>query len=611
MVFRPRQFPEILDDMINFVRANTRLTDFTVGSVIRTLLEAAAIEDDEQYFQMVQLLDSFSIRTASGFELDARVADYNIVRLQPTNATGDVYFRDGNLITDSTAYDSVATDTTIELESTERFPTAGYPYVVRIGEGTTAVEDVTVSNNNTTTSVLTITALANDHDLGVRVSLVTGAADISIAAGVQVQVPASGDDSAIVYATTEQSVIVNGNYESTPANARAVDPGVEGNIGSEQITQFASAAPFSRAEVINKASFTGGSEVESDSALRDRATNSLAALSNGTPLALKEAVLGVTDPVSGKIISTASVLEDFSNDEVIIYVDDGSGFVPDQTILPRDSISGTYGSTGLLSMNLYDVSEFPTEGYILLSPESAQAEIVEFIDVDYNTGALTFDSGTPTANTHDDLDEAAMVDILTLSSAASDLFYPLEKRPIVRSSQRLWVGSSLSNLTLQTEGVDYYINKARGRIEFLAPVLAGSVIAASYTYYTGLIFYAQRVINGDPNDEVNYPGVVAAGIEATVETPSIRRVTIRLAINALDGFEESDLAPLVRTEVENYVTGLGIGEDVIVSEIIERAMGVDGMYNVNVAEPTTDLSTAANELPVAVSATGTSLVTVS
>ena len=61
MPFRRRVFTEILQDMIDHVLLNTPLTDFRIGSVIRTLLEAAALEDDEAYFQMAQLLRDFSV----------------------------------------------------------------------------------------------------------------------------------------------------------------------------------------------------------------------------------------------------------------------------------------------------------------------------------------------------------------------------------------------------------------------------------------------------------------------------------------------------------------------------------------------------------------------
>jgi uncharacterized phage protein gp47/JayE len=610
MAFTPRQFTEILDDMISFVQANTRITDFTIGSAIRTILEASALEDDEQYFQMVQLLDIFSIRTATGVELDGRVADYNIVRLQPSTAAGKVTISDGNLISDTLAFAVNATDVTIALESTSRFPTSGFPYNVRIGEGTTSVEEVAVSANNTGTAILTVAALVNNHSIADRVSLESGGADILISAGALLQVPAVGDFAPITFTTVESGTIVNGNYNSTPISAKAIAPGILSNVGTGKITQWTSAAPFDGALVTNDTLFTGGSFIESDADLQDRALLQLQSLGKGTPLALREAVLGVADPVSGQKISTASILERFSTDEVIIYVDDGSGFVPDQVALARDAFARAPDPIpiGSGTFTLLDADAFPSEGFVLASPESAQTEVMEYTSVDYVTDVLTL-NGT-TSNEHDASDEVALVEVLTTSSESGVDFYNLNKYPIVRSSQRIWVGPSSSNLTLQVEGTDYYLNKARGKIEFLSPLTAGSYIAVSYTYYTGLIFQAQRFVNGSSDDDIAFPGVVAAGIEATVETPTIRRVTVRLSITANDGFEELALAPNVRTVVENYITALGIGENVIKSEIIERAMGVAGVYNVIVQQPTGDLSVAANELPVPVGATGVTLVTV-
>ena len=80
MPFRRRVFAEILQDMIDHVQLNTPLSDFRVGSVIRTLLEAAALEDDEAYFQMAQLLRDFSFTSATGTELDRRLEDFDLVR---------------------------------------------------------------------------------------------------------------------------------------------------------------------------------------------------------------------------------------------------------------------------------------------------------------------------------------------------------------------------------------------------------------------------------------------------------------------------------------------------------------------------------------------------
>ena len=62
--------------------------------------------------------------------------------------------------------------------------------------------------------------------------------------------------------------------------------------------------------------------------------------------------------------------------------------------------------------------------------------------------------------------------------------------------------------------------------------------------------------------------------------------------------------------VESYIVALGIGEDIILSEIIERIMGVSGVFNVSVQLPTSDVSVPFNELPLPFASSGTSLVTI-
>jgi hypothetical protein len=57
-----------------------------------------------------------------------------------------------------------------KIESTGCTP--GASFLVRIGEGTAAVEDVTCTANTTVTNTLTVSSLTKDHLLGDRVSLV-------------------------------------------------------------------------------------------------------------------------------------------------------------------------------------------------------------------------------------------------------------------------------------------------------------------------------------------------------------------------------------------------------------------------------------------------------
>lgn len=92
-MFQVKDALSILAGMINHVRATTRkITDFTIGSVIRTLLEAVAGEVDQLYQQMLHgLLEAIPIAVYNGFGFDTlpAVAASGLVRftLSPPSVT--------------------------------------------------------------------------------------------------------------------------------------------------------------------------------------------------------------------------------------------------------------------------------------------------------------------------------------------------------------------------------------------------------------------------------------------------------------------------------------------------------------------------------------------
>lgn len=608
MAFVPRIKSEILDDMIAFVELQTDLTDYEVGSAVRTILEAAAIEDDEQYFQMVQLLDAFRLSTAAGADLDGRVQEYGITRLPPQSATGEIVIQDGNLITSELALDAASAATSLILNDSSEFPTSGFPYTVRIGEGTTSVEDVLVSANTVGTNTLTVAALTFDHSAGERVSYVDGTADVVLSPGIRVQVPANGTDPAVVFVSIETGTLVNGNFSSTPIGIRAEVPGITGNKGVGQITEFTTSAPFSGAAVTNQRNTNGGADLESDADLRDRARAAIQSLTAGTVLALGQGVLGVTDDVTGQRVTTSSVVESFVFDEVTVYIDDGTGFDPDEVVLARSTLSvADPGGSGTLTV--VDSTDFPEEGFILVSPENpAQIEVQEFSGVDHGTHVITL-VGT-TSNAHDIGDEVALLDVVEDSAEAGTNFFQLANFPVIDNSLRLWVDTGAGPV-LQVEDTDYVFCRGKGTVEFIGSGLAaGAAVYASYTYYVGLVASVQKVIDGDPDDPVNFPGIAAAGVKVIAEVPTIRRITVTATITARAGVQKDNLIPNVREAIEAYINDLGIGEDVIVAEMVERAMAVAGMFDISFTAPTSNIVVLETELPVPFDTDGSSLVAI-
>jgi uncharacterized phage protein gp47/JayE len=594
--------------MWNYVTAQTQLTDFEIGSVVRTVIEAAALEDDEQYFQMVQLLDAFSISTSAGSDLDKRVADFNVIRLGPAASAGQVVFQDNLLPKSTLLFSMLVGAVSVQVADSSHLPTAGFPYNARIGEGTIAVEDVSVTANSIISNTLTLAApTINPHSIGDRVAYVSGTADKVISAGQQVQVPAFSSAAPIKYVTTELATLVNGNYESTPANAKAVVPGSLSNCGANQISQFSNSPPFNGCGVRNPKSFAGGRDNETDQQLRDRARGQIQSLSKGTVLALKQATLGVTDPVTGQRVVTANLTEDFLENEVVVYIDDGTGFTPDTVAFADSDLNAPLvPNPGAGSITVVSGAKFPTSGWLIASPSSVtDIELLRYSSVTGNVIALA----SPTTRSHFSGDEVVLVDVIEASAQPGETFLQAKNYPIVRNSQRLWVDSG-AGFQLLAEGLDYFLNRATGQIELVSPLVSGSRAVMDYTYYTGLVKTAQTVIDGSVADPVNFPGYRAAGVVVVVETPTIHRVTVRVSLTAQSGFVETNLAPQVRVAIENYISSLGIGDDVIRASIIDVAMNVAGVYNAIVVTPTSDVVILQNELPIPYDTNGTSLVTV-
>lgn len=85
MAFQLKDFPSIAASMINHARATqSKLTDFNVGSVARTILEAPAIEIEELYQQMWNgLMEAIpvSVYNAFGFERVPASPAFGVVRV--------------------------------------------------------------------------------------------------------------------------------------------------------------------------------------------------------------------------------------------------------------------------------------------------------------------------------------------------------------------------------------------------------------------------------------------------------------------------------------------------------------------------------------------------
>jgi len=124
--------------------------------------------------------------------------------------------------------------------------------------------------------------------------------------------------------------------------------------------------------------------------------------------------------------------------------------------------------------------------------------------------------------------------------------------------------------------------KSLGKLGFDVGVTSG---VDGYIYYTGLMQTVQRIIDGYEPDPTNYPGRRAVGSAIEVLPPLIRQISITLDITTKDGVNLTDVTNDIKSIVINYVNSLGVGDDVVLSEIISRVMSINGVYSATFTNP--------------------------
>lgn len=93
MAITTKDFSTLVSDMITAIQAaSAQIIDFTIGSVMRALVEANAAVGLWVEGLILQLLATTRAATSSGSDLDSWMADYGVTRLAATAATGSVTF---------------------------------------------------------------------------------------------------------------------------------------------------------------------------------------------------------------------------------------------------------------------------------------------------------------------------------------------------------------------------------------------------------------------------------------------------------------------------------------------------------------------------------------
>lgn len=234
------------------------------------------------------------------------------------------------------------------------------------------------------------------------------------------------------------------------------------------------------------------------------------------------------------------------------------------------------------------------------SDTGARVQFSKAVEDIANKGNVTLyiDDGTGSAESYEGVSSENVTDGLTGpptgSAVGGEEYLFLDYKP-VRTESAFTLTSSTRGVLV--DGTDYYLNPASGQINFITALVAAEVITADYTRYTGLIAEAQKVIDGDLNDRVNYPGYRAAGVYVQVLTPQVLVQNIALSITIAEGYDNDTVRDAAQSAIRDYVNSLGISGDVLRSSLIHVVMGVSGVTNVNITAPSNDVILLDDQIP--------------
>lgn len=222
------------------------------------------------------------------------------------------------------------------------------------------------------------------------------------------------------------------------------------------------------------------------------------------------------------------------------------------------------------------------------------AEIVEYSGDNLGEVDIFIDNGTGTAETS----ASVTGEIIIASAVGGEQRFFVANKPIRPGTTPV----IRRNATPLVEGVDYILTFPTGQIELTATAFPSGLttadtIDADYEHNTGLIAEAQKVVDGDLNDRVNYPGYRAAGTLVSVRAPLVLQQVVSATIIRETAFVASEtLEDEVRASINRYINTLGIAEDVIFTELVHAIQEIDGVFDVTFITPTSNVVIGSGEL---------------
>ena len=390
MALTLRSQRQIQTDILNALITRLGLTDVNPGSIIDIITQAVAQEDFNQYVQMSQIVRLVDLNSTTGEDLDNRAFEFGVTRVPAQATIGTVVITRANYTRVATTFVSSgvlapsAGNTFLRVNDASGFrDSAGstfgddttnpptFSFVV-IGRGTdneerrpiafTPSDEITdgrgaggvqQDESNTFWYISLAEELENNHAFNEEIVLIppspeTGFNDITIPAGTNISAPGTGTSATVDFQTIVDNTLLAGESTLTGVDIRASEVGEDGNVGTGTISNI----DIEGLAVNNNTAFTTGTNLESDSALRDRIRSSIQSLSRGTREAVLNAIVGIVDTAtSRRVVSASVILPQDTDTPVRVYIDDGTGFEPTFQDQSFETVVGS-GSRGTTRIQL-------------------------------------------------------------------------------------------------------------------------------------------------------------------------------------------------------------------------------------------------------------------
>lgn len=292
MSFQIKKFESIIASMINWVSgATSRITDFNKGSVVRSMLEAVAMELEELYYQLLQA-------TEEAIE-EAIYRTFNFPRNPSQRATGTVRFTrlsgtEEEITIPQGALVGTSTDPPVVFETQVQYTIPAITGTAT-GGGTTSLIDTT--RNFVTDGII----------VGSRVINITDSGETQAAGVLSITTTTNPNDTLNFSALTGGASFAGGgdSYRVTvpykDCSVRAIVAGIEGNVSANSIVVLRTNIP-NVVSVNNASSFSDGEDEESDLSRQARFSLYIQSLARATKSALEYAARTVDQVVAASAI---------------------------------------------------------------------------------------------------------------------------------------------------------------------------------------------------------------------------------------------------------------------------------------------------------------------